>query len=89
MPPFDFFLCVYSAVVSDLTDTMESLQTIAEQCLPEAWGSEDHLVVTDSSQETCVDIDLQQLYKCQFCEEIFKGTYVSLLEMDVLNCYYR
>lgn len=75
--------------MSDLTDTMESLQTIAEQCLPEAWGSEDHLVVTDSSQETCVDIDLQQLYKCQFCDEIFKGNNVFISEMDVLNYCFR
>lgn len=59
--------------MSDLADTMESLQTIAEQCLPEAWDAEDQLVVNDSSQETCVNINLQQLYKCQFCNEIFKG----------------
>lgn len=53
---------------------MESLQTIAEQCLPDAWDADDdQLVVNDSSQETCVNISLQQLYTCQFCKQMFKG----------------
>lgn len=61
------------AVASDLADTMESLQTIAEQCLPETWDAEDQLVVNDNSQAACADINLQQLFKCHLCGEAFKG----------------
>lgn len=62
-------------VVSDLADTMESLQTIAEQCLPETWESEAQLVADNISQDSCGNLAINSLYKCQFCEEIFKGIY--------------
>ncbi|XP_063912202.1 zinc finger protein OZF-like [Zophobas morio] len=63
-----------STVVSDLAETMESLQTIAEQCLPETWETDTQIMSCQStSQETtnCSTFDLN-LYRCQFCEDIFK-----------------
>lgn len=65
----------FFAVVSDLADTMESLQTIAEQCLPETWESEAQLVTDNVSQNSCGNLTINSLYKCQFCEEIFEGMY--------------
>lgn len=59
--------------MSDLADTMESLQTIAEQCLPETWESETQLINDNGSQEPCANLTINFMYKCQFCEEIFKG----------------
>lgn len=59
-------------VVSDLAETMQSLQTIAEQCLPESWES-DGQIVPCNSQEASDNFNLGPLYKCQFCENMFKG----------------
>uniref|UniRef100_A0A1Y1JRV8 C2H2-type domain-containing protein n=2 Tax=Photinus pyralis TaxID=7054 RepID=A0A1Y1JRV8_PHOPY len=58
-----------NTVVSDFADTMQSLQTIAEQCLPEAWEN-DNLIATHSSSEetTCHSLNLEPYLKCQFCE---------------------
>jgi KRAB domain-containing zinc finger protein len=63
-----------STVVSDLAETMQSLQTIAEQCLPETWETDTQIMSCHSnSQETnCSTFDLTNLYRCQFCEDIFK-----------------
>lgn len=68
-------------VVSDLADTMQSLQTIAEQCLPETWDSEANIINTHSSSEdtTCHSLTLQPMLKCQFCEESFTGRYICEL----------
>lgn len=68
-----FVIMCLSLVVSDLADTMESLQTIAEQCLSETWESEAQLVADNVSQESCGNLTINTIYKCQFCEEIFKG----------------
>lgn len=53
---------------------MQSLQTIAEQCLPPSWENDVHLVnVNSGSEETCDSFNFPQLHKCQFCGEMFKG----------------
>lgn len=59
----------------DLAETMQSLQTIAEQCLPPSWENDVNLVnVNNGSEETCDSFNFaQQLHKCQFCGEMFKG----------------
>jgi hypothetical protein len=71
-------------VVSDLAETMQSLQTIAEQCLPETWETDTQIMSCHSnSQETnCSTFDLTNLYRCQFCEDIFKGKSELKLSMD-------
>lgn len=52
---------------------MQSLRTIAEQCLPETWENDHNLISThDSENNSCPEFGLE-LYKCQFCEEAFKG----------------
>ncbi|KAJ8954977.1 hypothetical protein NQ318_000408 [Aromia moschata] len=60
-----------STVVSDLAETMQSLQTIAEQCLPESWES-DGQIVPCNSQEATDSFNLDSVFKCQFCGEMFK-----------------
>lgn len=67
-----YYLAISFSVVTDLADTMESLQTIAEQCLPDTWEVESQLQ-NNSSQQNCDIVDSSVLFKCQFCEEIFKG----------------
>lgn len=54
---------------------MQSLQTIAEQYLPAAWESDQSNVnnLHCNSEETCDGFDIAQIFKCQFCEETFKG----------------
>lgn len=64
------FFISYILVVSDLAETMQSLQTIAEQCLPATWEAEN---AQCTSEEACDGFDLGQIYKCQFCDEMFKG----------------
>nr|XP_023030078.1 zinc finger protein OZF-like [Leptinotarsa decemlineata] len=59
-----------STVVSDLAETMQSLQTIAEQCLPESWESDGNIVPCNSDETS--DNFLGPIYKCEFCENIFK-----------------
>uniref|UniRef100_A0A6P7G3Y1 Zinc finger protein 260-like n=1 Tax=Diabrotica virgifera virgifera TaxID=50390 RepID=A0A6P7G3Y1_DIAVI len=56
---------------TDLAETMQSLQTIAEQCLPESWESDGNIVPCNSDEATD-NFSLDALYKCQFCENIFK-----------------
>lgn len=55
---------------------MESLQTIAEQCLPETWETDTEFIA-DNSQGTYLDLD--SLHKCQFCGENFRGIYPKYL----------
>ncbi|KAK9693553.1 Zinc finger, C2H2 type [Popillia japonica] len=59
---------------ADLAETMQSLRTIAEQCLPETWDNEQNLINAHENSEnnSCPQFTLDQLYKCQFCEESFK-----------------
>ncbi|KAI4459421.1 zinc finger protein [Holotrichia oblita] len=59
---------------ADLAETMQSLRTIAEQCLPETWENEQNLINAHENSEnnSCPEFTLDQLYKCQFCEESFK-----------------
>ncbi|KAJ8920498.1 hypothetical protein NQ315_005367 [Exocentrus adspersus] len=60
-----------STVVSDLAETMQSLQTIVEQCLPESWESDGQIIPCDP-QDVSHTFNLGPLYKCQFCENMFK-----------------
>lgn len=61
------------AVVSDLAETMQSLQTIAEQYLPESWEN-DNQICPINAEETSNSFSLiENIYKCQFCGESFKG----------------
>lgn len=62
-------------MVNDLADTMQSLQTIAEQCLPETWENDSPLIntVTSSEENTCNSLSLDQFVKCQFCQLSFIG----------------
>lgn len=64
-----------NTVVSDLAETMQSLQTIAEQCLPETWETDTPMMSCHSNSEetNCSTLNLTGLYRCQFCEDIFKG----------------
>ncbi|XP_074034022.1 uncharacterized protein isoform X2 [Leptinotarsa decemlineata] len=55
---------------TDLAETMQSLQTIAEQCLPESWESDGNIVPCNSDETS--DNFLGPIYKCEFCENIFK-----------------
>lgn len=67
---------VHFLVVSDLAETMQSLQTIAEQCLPETWETDDATQIIScqsNSQETNQGFNFTNSYRCQFCEDIFKG----------------
>lgn len=62
------------AVVTDLAETMQSLQTIAEQCLPATWDSEQNIIqLQNTSEEACDGFSLTHLCRCQFCEQVFKG----------------
>ncbi|CAH1112096.1 unnamed protein product [Psylliodes chrysocephalus] len=56
---------------TDLAETMQSLQTIAEQCLPDSWESDANIVPCNSNEATD-NFNLGPIYKCQFCENIFK-----------------
>lgn len=58
------------AVVSDLAETMQSLQTIAEQCLPDSWENDGTFL---SCREAADNFSLEPVYKCQFCETMLKG----------------
>lgn len=49
---------------------MQSLQTIAEQCLPDSWENDSQLL---PYKEATDNFNLEPLYKCQFCEDILKG----------------
>ncbi|XP_060526466.1 zinc finger protein OZF-like [Cylas formicarius] len=68
----DNFTQQANTVVSDLAETMQSLQTIAEQCLPASWEN-DNQICPINADETSNNFNLvDNLYKCQFCEDIFK-----------------
>ncbi|CAH1154764.1 unnamed protein product [Phaedon cochleariae] len=67
-----------STVVSDLAETMQSLQTIAEQCLPESWESDGNIMPC-GSEEASDNFNLGTIYRCQFCQNIFKDDW-SLAE---------
>lgn len=71
-------------ILIDLAETMQSLRTIAEQCLPETWENEQNLINTHDSSEnnSCPEYTLDALYKCQFCEESFKGRCITLFFMS-------
>lgn len=57
--------------MSDLAETMQSLQTIAEQCLPDSWENDGAFL---SCREATDNFNLEPVYKCQFCETMLKGT---------------
>lgn len=59
--------------VSDLAETMQSLQTIAEQYLPESWEN-DNQICPINAEDTSNNFNLiDNIYKCQFCGDSFKG----------------
>lgn len=72
-----------NTVVSDLAETMQSLQTIAEQCLPDTWDTDAQLVsCSNNSEETHLNAfsltqDLYTIpqqenkYFCTICTKIF------------------
>lgn len=72
---FKLIIILFIAIFIDLAETMQSLRTIAEQCLPETWDNEQNLINAHENSEnnSCPQFTLDQLYKCQFCEESFKG----------------
>lgn len=49
---------------------MQSLQTIAEQCLPDSWENDGGFL---SCKDTTDNFNLEPVYKCQFCETMLKG----------------
>ena len=60
---------------------MQSLQTIAEQCLPATWDNEQNIINVHENpvNSSCTaDFSLDQFFKCQFCEESFKGRQTTL-----------
>lgn len=61
---------------------MQSLQTIAEQCLPDSWENDGSFL---SCREATDNFNLEPVYKCQFCETMLKG---NLLHKLFLNIYY-
>lgn len=73
---FELNHCIHSfPVVSDLAETMQSLQTIAEQYLPESWEN-DNQICPINTEETSNSFNLiENIYKCQFCGESFKGNF--------------
>ncbi|XP_066252713.1 gastrula zinc finger protein XlCGF26.1-like [Euwallacea similis] len=65
-----------NAVVSDFAETMQSLQTIAEQCLPESWEA-DNQVCPLNTENMSNSFNVPENYcKCQFCGESFKDTWL-------------
>lgn len=60
-------------VVSDLAETVQSLQIIAEQCLPESWDG-DQIASCSNSMSTAQNTFHFDLYKCDYCGDSFKGT---------------
>ncbi|KAL1506098.1 hypothetical protein ABEB36_005526 [Hypothenemus hampei] len=62
-------------VVSDLAETMQSLQTIAEQYLPESWDNENQICPINTEDTTNNFNLIDNIYKCQFCGESFKDTW--------------
>nr|CAI5868700.1 unnamed protein product [Callosobruchus analis] len=59
-----------NTVASDLAETMQSLQTIAEQCLPETW--ENGVGLPTNSQEALDNFNIASLFKCHYCDDMFK-----------------
>lgn len=57
----------------DLAETMQNLQTIAEQYLPESWENEVNPVNGDNSTNSNNFNLIETLVKCQFCGDLFKG----------------
>ncbi|XP_030756410.1 zinc finger protein 2 homolog [Sitophilus oryzae] len=75
-----------NAVVPDFVETMQSLQTIAEQCLPESWENENQSCQI-GNQETANNFDLvDDLFKCQFCENIYKDAWSLDDHIKNQNC---
>ncbi|KAH1012985.1 hypothetical protein HUJ05_012044 [Dendroctonus ponderosae] len=63
------------ADVSDLAETMQSLQTIAEQYLPESWEN-DNQICPINAEDTSNNFNLiENIYKCQFCGDSFKDSW--------------
>ena len=56
---------------------MQSLQTIAEQCLPESWDT-DNQICPINTDEPSTNFNLVDNWnKCQFCGEVFKGNVIQ------------
>lgn len=73
-------------VVSDLAETMQSLQTIAEQCLPDSWENDGAFL---SCREASDNFTLEPVYKCQFCEAMLKGKYLSKYKVLIDIKYFK
>lgn len=71
------------SVDNDLADTMQSLQTIAEQCLPETWENM-MSTVRGTEENSC-----NQFIRCQFCEESLMGkpSFRSLQVKPLVFCF--
>nr|CAH7728743.1 unnamed protein product [Callosobruchus chinensis] len=63
-----------TTVASDLAETMQSLQTIAEQCLPETW--ENGVGLPTNSQEALDNFNMASLFKCHYCDDMFKDEWI-------------
>ncbi|XP_019871436.2 zinc finger protein 558 [Aethina tumida] len=63
-----------STVVSDLAETVQSLQIIAEQCLPESWDG-DQIASCSNSMPTAQNTFHFDLYKCDYCGDSFKDNW--------------
>ncbi|KAF7285828.1 uncharacterized protein LOC143195163 [Rhynchophorus ferrugineus] len=75
-----------NAVVSDFAETMQSLQTIAEQCLPESWENDNQSCQLNPPQaQNNFDL-VDNLYKCQFCENIFHDAWSLDEHIKNQNC---
>ncbi|KAL3276980.1 hypothetical protein HHI36_012342 [Cryptolaemus montrouzieri] len=67
-----------SAVVEDLAETMHSLQTIAEQYLPETWDTDTQLMSCPSNSQEAFNttFNLNNTYKCQYCDDLFPNEWI-------------
>ncbi|XP_045468624.1 zinc finger protein OZF-like isoform X1 [Harmonia axyridis] len=67
-----------SSVVDDLAETMHSLQTIAEQYLPETWHTDAQLMPCPSGPQEVFasSLNLNSSFKCQYCPEMFENEWI-------------
>lgn len=63
------------SVVDDLAETMHSLQTIAEQYLPETWDTDAQLMPCPNTSEQAFtsSLNLNNTFKCQYCQDLFES----------------
>ncbi|CAG9772963.1 unnamed protein product [Ceutorhynchus assimilis] len=75
--PMDNFGNNQATVVSDFAETMQSLQTIAEQYLPESWENDNQILPINTEESSSNNFNLiESIYKCQFCGESFKDSWL-------------